>query len=330
MKMTELQQNALCSIDSEATGYQEFQIGEIKFQRCEYFAYITCPTSQHMMPIDAFLTALMRDIAWGFFYGTVAFDDVFGTTNHYGNVDIFLGKFHDEWIKSEKVHIQNHESDELMDVFKAMQSDWTIAEFDPFAAPQETGKAWGRKNGDNEAAISRERETAQRMVGMPGDTPLRTDENGFPVNRAFLDVDQTEPVVDAQEGFENEIHAFNLFGYLSRSDVTWNPSIVSVLRQSLFCPTTEEYILPIEHGNDRPEWFLQLSDEIVWEIKDGTNGKATASVTMRPGDVATMPGDIRHQGFSPKRAMLIVWENGSPEIMEQIKNGTVNPLPVEF
>lgn len=327
--MTTSLQSVACKIDSELTGYKTFKIGEFDFQRCEYFAYISCPTGQHMIPIDAFLTALMRDIAWGFFYGTVAFDDVFGTTNHYGNVDIFLGKFSDEWVQGERVYIENHKSDVLMSMFKDMQSDWTNQGFDPFAAPQETGTAWGRKSGNNDGAISRERETAQRMVGMPGDTPLRTDKT-HPVNRAFADVEQSEPVIEAEAGYEGEIHAFNLFGFLSRSDVTWNPSVVSVLRQSLFCPTTEEFILPIEHGNDRPEWFLQLSDEIVWDIKDGTNGKPTARITMRPGDVAAMPGDIRHQGFSPKRAMLLVWENASPEIMEMIKSGTVNPVPVEF
>ena len=51
---------------------------------------------------------------------------------------------------------------------------------------------------------------------------------------------------------------------------------------------------------------------------------------MRPGDVACMPADIRHQGFSPKRSMLLVWENGSPEILEKIKNGTVPRVGVEF
>ena len=44
----------------------------------------------------------------------------------------------------------------------------------PFAAPQETGTPWGNKNGDNEDAITRERVTAKRMVGLPGDTPVRT------------------------------------------------------------------------------------------------------------------------------------------------------------
>ena len=30
---------------------------------------------------------------------------------------------------------------------------------------------------------------------------------------------------------------------------------------------------------------------------------------MKAGDVAAMPADIRHKGYSPKRSMLIVWEN---------------------
>ena len=100
----------------------------------------------------------------------------------------------------------------------------------------------------------------RRMPGLPGDAPLRTDENGRPVNRAFLDMPQGQPEVHAEPGFEDEVHAHNLFGYLSRSDVTWDPSVSSVVKQSLFCPTTEEYMLPVKHGNDRMEWFVQLSD----------------------------------------------------------------------
>ena len=33
----------------------------------------------------------------------------------------------------------------------------------------------GRKNGDNDDAVGRARVTARRMVGLPGDTPVRTD-----------------------------------------------------------------------------------------------------------------------------------------------------------
>lgn len=319
-----------CTKDSSAHGYQSFKIGEFSFYRCEYFAYINCPTGEHIVSIDAFLRAMMRDVAWGFFYGTVAFDDVFGTINHYGNVDVYLGTKHEEWKRAKRDYIENFKSDELMEVFKAILSDWTNEGFDPFAAPQETGSAWGAKHGNEDRLISRKREVAKRMVGIPGDAALRTDESGYPVNRAFADVDQEQPVIEAEPGFEGELHAYNFFGYLSRSDVTWNPSVVSVVRQSLLCPTTEEYVLPIDHGNDRVEWFIQLSDEIVWDIKDGESSAPLATVTMRPGDVSAMPGDIRHQGQSPKRAMLLVWENGSPEIMDMIKDGTVPMVPVTF
>src|SRR5207248_2903224 len=95
----------------------------------------------------------------------------------------------------------------------------------------------------------------------------------------------------------------------SRSDVTWHPSVTSVCRDSLFCPTTEEYILPIIHGNDRVEWFVQLTDEIDWDVSDKETGKPRARVLMKAGDVAAMPADIRHQGFATKRSMLLVWEN---------------------
>jgi hypothetical protein len=100
------------------------------------------------------------------------------------------------------------------------------------------------------------------MIGAPGDEPIRSDESGFPINRGFTDVPQDAPDVMAEPGFEGEVVSFSLFAYLSRSDVTWNPSVVSVCKASLYCPTTEEYILPVIHGNDRVEWFVQLSDEI--------------------------------------------------------------------
>ena len=92
-------------------------------------------------------------------------------------------------------------------------------------------------------------------------------------------------------------------------------------KASLYCPTTEEYILPVIHGNDRVEWFVQLTDEIIWDVQDRDTGAPRAKVTMKAGDVAAMPGDIRHQGYSPKRSMLLVWENASPELPEMIRTG---------
>ena len=89
------------------------------------------------------------------------------------------------------------------------------------------------------------------MVSVPGDEQIRTDESGFTINRGFADVAQTEPVIEAEPGYEDQVCAYNLYAYISRSDVTWNPSVVSACKESLYCPTSEEFILPVIHGNDR-------------------------------------------------------------------------------
>ena len=59
---------------TRSLGYKNFSIGQFKFERDEYFANISYPGGKHIIPIDAFLRSLMRDVAWGFFYGTVNFD----------------------------------------------------------------------------------------------------------------------------------------------------------------------------------------------------------------------------------------------------------------
>jgi len=311
-------------------GYREFTLGEFIFRRDEYFVYLRWPTGSHIMSADAFLRALQRDVAWDFFYGTVNFDGVFGTVNHYGTVDMFAGRYNDAYRKAELDYAENIETPLIRETFAAMLDDWTNQTFDPFASPHETGSAFGLKNGENRAAITRHRVAAVRMVNVPGDEGLRADENGHPVNRHFSDVTQDEPTVEAEPGFENEVASFNLFAYLSRSQVTWNPSVVSVCKDSLFCPTTEEYILPIIHGNDRVEWFLQLSDEIHWEVEDRESGSVRARVVMKAGDVCAMPADIRHQGYSPKRSMLLVWENANPELPDLIAGGKTPTYPIDF
>jgi hypothetical protein len=311
-------------------GYRSFRLGEFEFSRNEYFVYVTWPTGRHVMSADAFLKALQRDVAWDFFYGIVNFDGVVGTVNHYGTVDLFSGRYNDAYRKAELDHLENFPTPLIRETFKQMLDDWTNEGFDPFASPTETGSAFGPKRGDNRKAITRHRVTAERMVSLPGDEQVRTDENGFPVNRQFLDVPQDEPEVIAEEGFEDQVGAFNLFAYLSRSDVTWNPSVVAACKDSLACPTTEEYILPIIHGNDRVEWFVQLSDEIWWNVEDRDTGTARARCVMRPGDVASMPADIRHQGYAPKRSMLLVWENADPELPELLSSGKLPPVAVNF
>jgi Hydroquinone 1,2-dioxygenase large subunit N-terminal len=313
-----------------AEGYREFTLGLFTFKRDEYFAYISWPTGSHIMSVDAFLRALQRDVAWNFFYGIVNFDGVFGTMNHYGTVDIFAGRYNDAYRKAELDYTENIETSIIKGVFENMLDDWTNETFDPFASPHETGSAFGVKNGDNRAAITRHRVTAARMVNVPDDEGLRSDDTGHPINRHFLDVPQDEPDVQVEPGFENEVASFNLFAYLSRSQVTWNPSVVSVCKDSLYCPTTEEYILPIIHGNDRVEWFVQLSDEITWEVEDRETGAVRSRVVMKAGDVCAMPADIRHQGYSPKRSMLLVWENADPALPDLIASGKTPTYPIEF
>src|SRR6266568_3090415 len=311
-------------------GYRSFRLGEFAFSRDEYFVSLTWPTGRHVMSADAFLRALQRDVAWEFFYGIVNFDGVLGTVNHYGTVDLFAGRYNDAYRKAELDHVERLDAPMIRKVFEEMLADWTNAGFDPFASPEETGSAFGAKHGDNIAAITRHRVTAARMVSLPGDEPLRDDGNGHPVNRMFADVIQDQPDIHAEPGFADEIGSFNLYAYLSRSAVTWNPSVVSVCRESLYCPTTEEYILPIVHGNDRAEWFVQLSDEIIWDVEDRDTGAKRAKVVMKPGDVAAMPADIRHQGYAPKRSMLLVWENADSALPQLISTGKLPTNPIEL
>lgn len=322
--------DAVAASAPDALGYRTFTLGDFTFRRDEYFVHVDWPTGSHIMSADAFLRALQRDVAWDFFYGIVNFDGVVGTVNHYGTVDLFAGRYNDSYRKAELDHVQNFETPTIRSTFQAMLGDWTNTGFDPFASPEETGTAFGVARGDNDAAVTRRRVVAQRMVGVPGDEERRTDASGFPINRQFADVDQSEPEVHAEPGFEGEVAAFSLAAYLSRSDVTWNPSVVSACRASLMCPTTEEYILPVIHGNDRVEWFIQMSDEITWQVEDRDSGRARARVVMKPGDVSAMPADIRHQGYSPKRSMLLVWENGSEDIPELIASGRLPTNPVQL
>jgi hypothetical protein len=328
--MTGLTPHATVADDEKPHGYSRFALGEFRFERDEFFAHISWPTGSHVMSVDAFLRALQRDVAWNFFYGIVNFDAVFGTINHYGTVDIFAGRFNDAFRKAELDHMETVQSDTIKGTFQDILDDWTNEGFDPFASPSETGTAFGEKRGSNIDAVRRVRVEATRMVGLPGDEPIRDDANGHPINRQFADVEQDEPIVCAEPGYEDRIGGFNLAKYLSRSPVTWNPSIVSICGESLMCPTTEEYILPIIHGNDRAEWFVVLSDQIIWDVEDRDSGAKRATVTMNPGDVAAMPADIRHQGYASKRAMLLVWENGSPKLPEMIASGQIPVTPVEF
>src|SRR5215813_9712704 len=156
-------------------GYRSFKKGAFEFRRDEYFVHVRRHGVRALGPADMFLRALQRDIAWHFFYGTVNFDGVFGTLNHYGTVDMFAGRFNDAYRKAGRDYNETYKSDDLLATFKAMLDDWTNRGYDPFAAPEETKQPYGRKDGDNRRAIERVRVTAKRLVGLLGQTPVRTD-----------------------------------------------------------------------------------------------------------------------------------------------------------
>ena len=59
-------------------------------------------------------------------------------------------------------------------------------------------------------------------------------------------------------------------------------------------------------------------------------GKPRARVLTKAGDVSCMPADIRHKGYAAKRAMLLVWENGSHKIAELIAKGEAPVVSVTF
>src|SRR5215470_2567772 len=106
-------------------GYKPFTIGKFRFERDEYFAHIFYPMGRHLMPIDAFLRALMRDVAWGFFYGTVNFDHVLGTLNHYGTVDLFMGAKNEGFRAAGQDYTETFDSKDLRAIFIAILDNWT-------------------------------------------------------------------------------------------------------------------------------------------------------------------------------------------------------------
>ena len=114
------------------------------------------------------------------------------------------------------------------------------------------------------------------MVGVPGDEQIRTDET-HPINRMFADVPQDEPEVARRAGLRGRGRRVQPVRLPQPQRRHVEPvSVVSVCKASLYCPTTEEYILPVIHGNDRVEWFVQLSDEILWDVEDRDTGAPRA------------------------------------------------------
>jgi hypothetical protein len=328
--MVNTEAKLIASAPDAALGYRSFQFGSFKFERDEYFVHITWPRGTHTIEADRFLRAMVRDIGWGFFYGWIFFDDVFGTHNHYGTVDIFAGTYSKGHRTAGVDFLETFPSDSVAAAFEGISRDWISVGYDPLRAPLETGSALGSKREERTDPLIRGFTPARRMLGLQGDVAPRSDASGHAINRAFADITRDAPVIEPEPGFEGQLHAINLFDHIARSDVTWNPSITSVTGHSMCCVTSEEHMLPVIHGNDRNEWFIQLSDEIHWTIQDKNTGDPRGRIVMKAGDVCAMPADIRHQGYAPKRAMLMVMENASPELPELYASGRLPAYPFDF
>ncbi|MCW5262003.1 hydroxyquinol 1,2-dioxygenase [Verminephrobacter eiseniae] len=312
-------------------GYASYRLGEYQFSRDRNFVRIDWGKAAHLIPVDQFMAALARDIGWKFLYGWIFFDDVFGTVNHYGQVEVFAGKHNPAYIQASVAHAETFPTEEILAVFRAMTQDWISEGYDPLAVPTQTGSAVGPKGKPASVSLTRGFTTpARRLLGMSGDAQPRSDAAGQPINPSFADLTFDKPEVTVEPGFEGQLHAVNVFDHIARSEVTWIPSTVSATRDSLFCMSSEEHMLPVTHGNDRPEWFIQLTDEIHWTIQDKDTGSARGRVIMRAGDVCAMPADIRHKGYAPRRAMLLVLENACAELPELYARGALPPYPVEF
>ncbi len=106
------------------------------------------------MPVDAFLRALMRDVAWGFFYGTVNFD---AGLRHQPIITApstcSPGSTTAGYREAEpSITSRTSMSDDVRAMFEAMLDDWTNEGFDPFAAPHRDRQ---RHSAPSTAAIAR-------------------------------------------------------------------------------------------------------------------------------------------------------------------------------
>jgi hypothetical protein len=113
-----------------------------------------------------------------------------------------------------------------------------------------------------------QRVVATRMVGLPGDLSYRTDSDGYTVKRQFTGFPRDLAEIHAEPCFEGQCTR----SMCSRTCHDLNPSVVSCVFDSQFCATTEEHALPIMHGNDRVEWFIQATGD----IDDGKTGAPRA------------------------------------------------------
>ena len=135
----------LGSIEPNRHGYRDFTLGKFSFRRDEYFVHVRWPNGTHLLAVDAFLRAIQRDVAWGFFYGIVNFDAVIGTVNHYGTVDLFAGRFNSQYRQAGLDYSENFKTEVISRLFEAILADWCRRSGIELGPPADIGHDSGNK-----------------------------------------------------------------------------------------------------------------------------------------------------------------------------------------
>ena len=190
--------SVIASEPDPVLGYRSFQFGGFTFTRDAYFVHVHWPKGTHTIEVDRFLRAMVRDIGWGFFYGWIFFDDVFGTQNHYGTVDIYAGTYSKGHRDTGVDYLETFNTDDVRVAFETISKNWINEGYDPLSAPLETGSPLGAKQQEASGPLIRGFEPARRMLGLPGDVQPRSDETGHPVNRAFADLEFDQPDIEVE------------------------------------------------------------------------------------------------------------------------------------
>jgi hypothetical protein len=318
--------------ETSGVAYKEFTLGRVKFSRDEYYVHLEYPKGSYSIGIEKFLRCTARNVQFRFFYGSILYDEIFAFETHYGDdVDIMIGCLHPAFVASGRDYRERLSLNEACETLKSLLLDWTPEEYDPLLPPVENGLPFGKKEGgDHDAALRHHRPNPERMVGLPGDEALRTEANGYKVHPSLSELVGRGPQIDVKPGYENQVHAFNFYDYLARQDYVWMPAVCAKVKHNWLCASVEENDMPLTHKNDRIEWFLMLSDQIIWDIMDGESGTPRSRVVMKSGDVACMPADIRHFGRAVRRSLLLIWENADPSLPAKIAAGEAPAYPQVF
>src|SRR5438046_10669745 len=95
---------------------------------------------------------------------------------------MFVGKYNDAWQKAGKAYSEMFPNERISATLKAILEDRVPPDFNPWAAPRETGRPFGRKRGGPHPASFR-----KRIVTTTRIKDQRADKT-HPVNEALKDI----------------------------------------------------------------------------------------------------------------------------------------------